>query len=111
MPRIAQVDVWRTDVPLANRQLTKADILELLPNHHMDIQYRERGRNETTEVRYTPLQDRVRLAEKPLIERVLIMVERPGELVPSIPAYFWLDGDGLRIAIGRTVLAIDLKDD
>lgn len=111
MSRTAEIDIWRTDVPLANRRPIRADIAELLPDHHLDVKFTYQDQSEPEEVQFTPATYRHYIEEGKALVPIRLAIELPGELVPSIPAYFWVEGEGLKICIGRTVLAIDLKGD
>ena len=107
----AEVDVWTTTRPANLSDAKRADIWQLIPGRTMSVQFLNGTGEAPQDSEYSYLGHRLHIREGEYLCKTRLAIELPGELVPSIPAYFWLEGDGLKIAIGRTVLAIDLKDD
>jgi hypothetical protein len=107
----AEVDVWTTTRPVQFPNIKRADIWRYLPGKAMNVYFYGTADDEPQCAEYAPMGHRLHINQGDNLQKVRLAIELPGELVPSIPAYFWMEGEGLKIAIGRTVLAIDLKDD
>jgi hypothetical protein len=102
-----EVDVWQCAWPVEEENIAAAYVLDPLPGQSITVDFHPVGGKRYERLNYVPLGGRKGFPLEHIVTDLTLPYADPGSPDEWVSVRIWRDGEGLKIAFGRSLLAID----
>lgn len=102
-----EVDVWTCAWPVEGGKIEGADVRELLLGKSLTVDFHHAGGKRYECLHYYPFEGRKCFPLEHIVTDLTLPYSYPGYPNEWVKVRIWKEGEGLKIAFGRSLLAID----
>ena len=102
-----EIDVWVCAWPVEGEHIEGADVRELRLGQSLTVDFHHAGGKRYERLHYETLQGRKCFPLEHIVTDLTLPYADPGSPDEWVKVRIWKEGEGLKIAFGRSLLAID----